>query len=287
MSCLQNVQRLHWVHLVCRMSRDYIGYILFAECPEVTLGTPCLHNVQRSHRVHPVCTMSRGYIGYILFAECPEEVNLSLILFPVFACIVLIPLLLLCIFIFIRNRRDAAEFAQFMKETDKARWESVSALAGFLLLLSNHNELLVFLFKKFFFAIGDLHYRGKTRNLSVVLTERHFKYRQLPLVAAHSFPSLLRKKTCIWEWLDFAVGHFLSIAGLADFCLCWRLGQSSQSNLEQRRLLTCRCLSGYSMFDAHSTSNIMLGQRAIIHPTKSCSLFMAHITLCLKRTQGK
>ncbi|XP_076460406.1 integrin beta pat-3-like [Babylonia areolata] len=58
--------------------------------------------------------------------ECPEEVNLGLILGPVVAGIVIIPLLLLCIFIFIRNRRDAAEFARFMKEKDKARWESES-----------------------------------------------------------------------------------------------------------------------------------------------------------------
>ncbi|KAL8562780.1 hypothetical protein ACOMHN_022655 [Nucella lapillus] len=58
--------------------------------------------------------------------ECPEEVNLALILGPVVAGIVLIPLLLLCIFIFIRNRRDTAEFARFMKEKDKARWESAA-----------------------------------------------------------------------------------------------------------------------------------------------------------------
>nr|AVP12656.1 integrin beta 3 [Littorina littorea] len=58
--------------------------------------------------------------------ECPEDVNLALILGPVVAGIVLIPLLLLCIFILIRNRRDRAEFARFMKEKDKARWESAA-----------------------------------------------------------------------------------------------------------------------------------------------------------------
>ena len=74
--------------------------------------------------LHPTLTLRWG----CLIAECPEEVNLALILWPVVACIVLIPLLLLCVFICIRNRRDAAEFARFMKEKDKARWESVSTL---------------------------------------------------------------------------------------------------------------------------------------------------------------
>ena len=80
--------------------------------------------------LHPTLTLRWG----CLIAECPEEVNLALILWPVVACIVLIPLLLLCIFIFIRNRRDAAEFARFMKEKDKARWESVSTLLKVFLL---------------------------------------------------------------------------------------------------------------------------------------------------------
>lgn len=45
----------------------------------------------------------------------------------VVAGVVLIPLLALCIFIFIRNRRDAAEFAEFMREKERAKWESVSS----------------------------------------------------------------------------------------------------------------------------------------------------------------
>lgn len=56
--------------------------------------------------------------------ECPEEVNLAIIIGPVVAAVVLIPLLLICLFILIRNRRDRAEFARFMKEKDKAKWES-------------------------------------------------------------------------------------------------------------------------------------------------------------------
>nr|KAG5690037.1 hypothetical protein BaRGS_009844 [Batillaria attramentaria] len=56
--------------------------------------------------------------------ECPKEVDLALIVGPVIAAVVLIPLLLICLFICIRNRRDRAEFARFMKEKDKARWDS-------------------------------------------------------------------------------------------------------------------------------------------------------------------
>ena len=62
--------------------------------------------------------------------------NLALILGLVVACVVFIPLLLLCIFIFVRNRRDAAEFARFMTEREQAQSDEVSALVGFLLLFT-------------------------------------------------------------------------------------------------------------------------------------------------------
>lgn len=54
------------------------------------------------------------------------KVNVALIVGLVLAGVVLLPLLAICIIIFIRNRRDAAEFARFMKEKDKAKWDSVS-----------------------------------------------------------------------------------------------------------------------------------------------------------------
>ena len=49
-----------------------------------------------------------------------------MILGPVFAAVVLIPLLIIFLIIFIRNRRDAREFAKFMEEKDRAKWEAVS-----------------------------------------------------------------------------------------------------------------------------------------------------------------
>lgn len=52
---------------------------------------------------------------------------MAMIVGLVVAGVVLIPLLALCIFIFIRNRRDAAEFAEFMREKERAKWESVSS----------------------------------------------------------------------------------------------------------------------------------------------------------------
>ncbi|XP_025096259.1 LOW QUALITY PROTEIN: integrin beta-1-A-like [Pomacea canaliculata] len=56
--------------------------------------------------------------------DCPEEVNVAMIVGLVVAGIVLIPLLALCIFIFIRNRRDAAEYAEFLREKERTKWET-------------------------------------------------------------------------------------------------------------------------------------------------------------------
>lgn len=49
--------------------------------------------------------------------------------------VVLIPLLILCLFIFIRNRRDAKEYADFMKDKEKARWDAVCTFVILLDLL--------------------------------------------------------------------------------------------------------------------------------------------------------
>lgn len=56
--------------------------------------------------------------------KCPEEAPVGAIVGGTVAAVVLIPLLIIFLFIFIRNRRDAKEFADFMKERDKARWDS-------------------------------------------------------------------------------------------------------------------------------------------------------------------
>jgi hypothetical protein len=61
-----------------------------------------------------------------MLSECPEEVNMALILGPIVAAVILIPLLIIFLFIFIRNRRDQREFARFLKEKESARWEAVS-----------------------------------------------------------------------------------------------------------------------------------------------------------------
>lgn len=63
-----------------------------------------------------------------LWIDCPEEVNVAMIVGLVVAGIVLIPLLALCIFIFIRNRRDAAEYAEFLREKERTKWETVSSV---------------------------------------------------------------------------------------------------------------------------------------------------------------
>lgn len=63
-----------------------------------------------------------------LWIDCPEEVNVAMIIGLVVAGIVLIPLLALCIFIFIRNRRDAAEYAEFLREKERTKWETVSSV---------------------------------------------------------------------------------------------------------------------------------------------------------------
>lgn len=56
--------------------------------------------------------------------DCPAEANIAAIVGGTVAAVVLIPLLIICLIIFIRNRRDAKEYADFMKEREKARWDS-------------------------------------------------------------------------------------------------------------------------------------------------------------------
>ena len=58
--------------------------------------------------------------------ECPEAAPVMAIAGGIVAAVILIPLLLIILFIFLRNRRDAKEFADFMKEREKAKWDSVS-----------------------------------------------------------------------------------------------------------------------------------------------------------------
>lgn len=62
-------------------------------------------------------------------AECPKEAPVAAIVGGTVAAVVLIPLLIICLIIFIRNRRDAKEYADFMKERDRAKWDSVSFLS--------------------------------------------------------------------------------------------------------------------------------------------------------------
>ena len=59
------------------------------------------------------------------FPECPRDAPLAAIIGGTVAAVVLIPLLIICLIIIIRNRRDAKEYADFLNEKDKARWESV------------------------------------------------------------------------------------------------------------------------------------------------------------------
>uniref|UniRef100_A0A0B6ZNF3 Integrin beta n=1 Tax=Arion vulgaris TaxID=1028688 RepID=A0A0B6ZNF3_9EUPU len=56
--------------------------------------------------------------------DCPEEAPVAAIVGGTVAAVVLIPLLIICLIIFIRNRRDAKEYADFMKERDRAKWDS-------------------------------------------------------------------------------------------------------------------------------------------------------------------
>ncbi|XP_005094323.1 integrin beta pat-3 [Aplysia californica] len=56
--------------------------------------------------------------------KCPEDAPVKAIVGGTIAAVVLIPLLIICLIIFIRNRRDAKEFADFMKEREKAKWDS-------------------------------------------------------------------------------------------------------------------------------------------------------------------
>ncbi|CAG5121732.1 unnamed protein product [Candidula unifasciata] len=56
--------------------------------------------------------------------ECPKEAPVAAIVGGTVAAVVLIPLLIICLIIFIRNRRDAKEYADFMKERDRAKWDS-------------------------------------------------------------------------------------------------------------------------------------------------------------------
>lgn len=58
--------------------------------------------------------------------KCAEEAPVVAIVGGTVAAVVLIPLLLIILFIFIRNRRDAKEFADFMKEREKAKWDSAA-----------------------------------------------------------------------------------------------------------------------------------------------------------------
>ncbi|RUS86975.1 hypothetical protein EGW08_005213, partial [Elysia chlorotica] len=56
--------------------------------------------------------------------RCPKDAPLAAIIGGTVAGIILIPLLIICLCIFIRNRRDAKEYADFLKDKNKARWES-------------------------------------------------------------------------------------------------------------------------------------------------------------------
>ncbi|XP_055868207.1 integrin beta-1-like [Biomphalaria glabrata] len=56
--------------------------------------------------------------------DCPAAANVAAIVGGTVAAVVLIPLLIICLIILIRNRRDAKEYADFMKERDRAKWES-------------------------------------------------------------------------------------------------------------------------------------------------------------------
>ncbi|GFO10079.1 integrin beta [Plakobranchus ocellatus] len=56
--------------------------------------------------------------------KCPRDAPLAAIIGGTVAAVVLIPLLIICLIIIIRNRRDAKEYADFLNEKNKARWES-------------------------------------------------------------------------------------------------------------------------------------------------------------------
>ncbi|GFS00396.1 integrin beta [Elysia marginata] len=56
--------------------------------------------------------------------KCPRDAPLAAIIGGTVAAVIFIPLLIICFIIFIRNRRDAKEYADFLKDKNKARWES-------------------------------------------------------------------------------------------------------------------------------------------------------------------
>ncbi|XP_059165654.1 integrin beta-1-A-like [Physella acuta] len=56
--------------------------------------------------------------------DCPEKLNLAAIIGGTIAAVVLIPLLILCLIIFLRNRQDAKEYAEFLNEKNKAQWDT-------------------------------------------------------------------------------------------------------------------------------------------------------------------